>query len=865
MTDGNSVDGGWRRNALHASENGTEKRFMMRKLLALLTSGLCITLFISAAAAQTAKPAPAPSTTEQAARDEIVRRQEAQVASRRLIDQAQKLYSQGNYQEAAARLEEAVKLLPRAKVTESDRVRDIRLLTDSYYHLADAALQANENEKARAYAQKMLEYDPKNRQAEAIIVKVKQAEAVANGTVIPATGSTTPPNQTPEFVAKKDQIKKLFREGKILMNSGQYDEAEHRFQQILLLDPYNEDASTLLKSVSAARDSIANGAAEATRAQRLQEVTQAWTPPISRDMQAPKPLPPTGVIGREAARQTAILEKLNTIVIPEINYREAVVSDVITFLSEESRRLDPAKDGVNIVLSTGVSESAPTSTAPPPTTPAEGGATSPPTPEVFEGRKITLSLRNVPLVDALKYVTTLAELKYRVESSAVIVLPTNAPSGDMITRSYPVNPGVFIPLLSITNRPSATQTSVQTSGGGGGAAQSAPLTQAGASTTLPDTAIAVDSSNQVRQVFANAGVEFPPGSAFLFYERTSTIIIRNTPENLESFDRVLAVLNSVPTQVEIEAKFVEISQNDLDELTFQWKIGQKNNGSVAVKGGTPPDVFETGTAIPYTDTISGGLRDASTIQGNAIESLLAASGFGSVGNLNDTVGTVRGILTDPQFQVVIQALSQKKSADLLSAPKITTISGAQAQIRVAQEFIYPTTFTPATVTPGTTASVGGAATQPVVAPSTPSAFASRPVGVVFNVTPMVGADGYTINLTLIPQITDFLGFINYGSTIQSGDITVPNDIKQPLFSTRDVMTSVEIWDGQTVVLGGLIREDLSKIDDKIPFLGDIPMVGRLFRSKVTQRSKRNLLIFVTARLIDPAGNPVHRSETASLR
>jgi general secretion pathway protein D len=79
------------------------------------------------------------------------------------------------------------------------------------------------------------------------------------------------------------------------------------------------------------------------------------------------------------------------------------------------------------------------------------------------------------------------------------------------------------------------------------------------------------------------------------------------------------------------------------------------------------------------------------------------------------------------------------------------------------------------------------------------------------------------------------------------------------------MTSVEIWDGQTVVLGGLIREDLQKIDDKIPFLGDIPAVGRLFRSKITQRTKRNLLIFVTARLIDPAGNAVHRTETAALR
>jgi general secretion pathway protein D len=74
---------------------------------------------------------------------------------------------------------------------------------------------------------------------------------------------------------------------------------------------------------------------------------------------------------------------------------------------------------------------------------------------------------------------------------------------------------------------------------------------------------------------------------------------------------------------------------------------------------------------------------------------------------------------------------------------------------------------------------------------------------------------------------------------------------------------VTIWDGQTVVLGGLITEQLSKIDDKVPFLGDLPLVGRLFQSKVTQRSKQNLLIFVTARLIDPAGNPIHRMPMAT--
>ncbi len=841
---------------------------MMRTLLALLTSGLWIATFTNLPAAQIANPATSAGAAEQVAREEVVRRQEAQVASRRLIDQAQRLYNEGNYQDATAKLEEAVKLLPRAKVTESDRTRCLHLLTDSYYRLADAAFRAGESDKARALAQKALEYDPHNRSAEGVIVKIKQAEAETKPGVTRTAAATPFPDRTPEFVAKKDQIKKLFREGKILMNSGQYDEADRRFQQILLLDPYNEDASTLLESVSAARANIAQSAADATRVRRLGEVTEAWVPPISRELQAPKPELPTSPIGREVARQAEILKKLNGIVIPEINYRDAVVSDVITFLSEESRRLDPEKVGVNIVLSSGLTAPTPSGVpAPSAAPPAEGQPPAPTATEAVEGRKVTLSLRSVPLIDALKYVTTLAGLKYRIESTAVIVLPLDAPSGDMITRSYPVNPGVFIPLMTITNRPVVT-TQVQNVGGGGGTVQQAsPLVQSGPSVVLPDTSIAVLSSNQVKQVFIDAGVEFPPGSAFFYYDRTSTIIIRNTPENLEIFDRVLAVLNTVPAQVEIEAKFVEISQNDLDELGFQWSVGQKSSGSFDVTGGKGTEAFPPGSGAlaDPSQQISGGLRDATVIQGNAIDALLAANGFGTASSVNDTVATFRGILTNPQFQLVIQALAQKKSADILNAPKVTTISGAQAQLRVAQEFIYPTTFTPATVVAGTSSGAGGVVTQPAITPASPSAFASRPVGVIFNVTPMVGADGYTINLTLIPQVTDFLGFIDYGGTITAGGVSTFNTIKQPLFSTRDVMTSVEIWDGQTVVLGGLIREDLQKVDDKIPFLGDLPGVGRLFRSKVTQRTKRNLLIFVTARLIDPAGNPIHRTETASLR
>jgi general secretion pathway protein D len=851
---------------------------MTKLLLVLLTGSACWVACTDLPAAQTTPPTASSSTAEQVAREEMVRRQAAQLTAEKLISEGEKLYSAGKYAEAVVKLEEAIKSLPRAPATEGDYNRVVRRLADSYTRLADAAFRGGDNPNAIQLARKALQYEPENRAAQDIIVKVKRIEA--GGTAgATATGPAGPElDQTPDFIAKKDQIKKLFREGKILMNSGQYDEAERRFQQILLLDAYNEDAAALLKSMDKMRIDIANDAADATRVHRLWEVADAWTPPISRDVQPPKSELTGGSIGSEALRQQKITEKLNKIIIPEINYREAVVSDVITFLSEESRRLDSEKVGVNIVLGGGVATPS-TTQAPkpaPPPTPAPGteagataGSAAAGEGETFEGRKITLSLRDVPLIDALKYVTTLANLKYRVESSAVIVLPIDAPSGDMVTRSYPVNPGAIRSSIVITNYASVTTPTVSVSGGAGGAAQSAPLTQTGPSAALPQVSIQV-LTNDIKQMFIDAGVQFPTNSTLFFNDRTSILIVRNTIENLEAFERVLATFNMIPKQVEIEAKFVELSQNDLDELGFDWQVGTKQLGSFDATGGSGAEAFPPGSgalATPSYD-VTPGLRDATTIQANAIDSLLAGAGFGTVAQSSDQIGTIRGILTNPQFQVIIKALSQKQSADVLSAPKVTTISGVMAQIRVAQEFIYPTTFTPPTATAAGGGTTGGGAAA--VTPSIPSAFASRSVGVVFNVTAMVGADGYTIALTLIPQVTDFLGFINYGGPISlaagNNVVTTFNDIKQPLFSTRDVVTSVEIWDGQTVVLGGLISENLQKIDDKVPFLGDIPLVGRLFQTKTTVRNKRNLLIFVTARLIDPAGNPIHRMPlTASTR
>ncbi|PYJ08907.1 MAG: type II and III secretion system protein, partial [Verrucomicrobia bacterium] len=502
--------------------------------------------------------------------------------------------------------------------------------------------------------------------------------------------------------------------------------------------------------------------------------------------------------------------------------------------------------------------------------------------------RITITLNEIPLAEALRYVADQAGLKVKVEPYAVSIIPLSEQSHDLLTKEYRVPPGFISGSLSA----SAT-------------ALNQPAT--GDKKTLPVTGTAKDTQESTggrllvnregaKEFLENQGVSFAvTGSSANFLPQTSRLIVRNTADNLELVDAIVEQANvSGPKQVEIEAKFVEITQHNLKELGFDWLLGPFNlntKGSVALAGGTsgtgatvnPADYpFSTNGLHPVT---AGNRSGNLAINGNAIDSLLLGGPAGQV--LAPGIFGVGGLLTDPQFQLVVRALNQKKGVDLLSAPRVTTKSGQRAVIEIVREFRYPTQFEPPQI-PQTVGSVtargdtgsiiplGGASSVPVT-PTTPTHFETRNTGVTLEVEPVVGPDGVTIDLNLVPQVVEFEGFINYGSpilapsssfinTVTGGlisspqSVLTPNIINQPVFSTRKVTTSVSVWDGQTVVLGGLMREDVQKTEDRTPLLGDIPLVGRLFRTNAEQHIKRNLVIFVTARLVNPGGQLVHSNE-----
>ena len=648
------------------------------------------------------------------------------------------------------------------------------------------------------------------------------------------------PNQfnrtmTPGFISKVEQVKQLLSEAQGLYESGRFDAAFNDYQKVLNLDPENTSARLGMEQVNKQRSSYAETAYNERRSEMITQVARAWELPVPKFDTGASTIVEQSPIDMKGT--SAISRKLQEIRIPQLNLSEETVREAVEKLQKKSRTLDttetdPAKKGVNIVLKLD------------------------PTKEALDGgTKINLSLNDLPLGEALKYIASAANLKVKIEPYAVAIVPLSEPTETLISKEYKVPPGF------ITT-----------------ATASAPTTAAG----LPGTV----GKSGAKEFLESQGVTFPAGATATYLASSSKLLVKNTQSNLDLIDSLVEVsLATPPSQVEIESRFLEISQNNLQELGFDWLMGAFNlpggtgayggGGTVGnqqsqaissfpfVNSGVPTGAMQTAAGNVTGGNLTAGNRTGSSaVKANALDGLLFGSPVGPAAG----VLALAGIFTNPQFQVVLRAINQQKGIDLVSAPKVTVTSGRKATINITRKFPYPKDYSPPTI-PQSQGGGGAPAT-----PATPTSFETRNVGVQLEVEPTVGPDGYTIELSLSPQITEFQGFVNYGTPIQTlGPINTlggiftgltktvtltPNTINQPVFSVRQVDTQVTLYDGQTVALGGLLREDVQKVQDKTPIAGDLPLVGSLFRSSSNQRIKRNLLIFVSAGLLDPAGQPL---------
>ncbi len=814
---------------------------------------------------------------------EIARRQGGVLQGQAALERGNLAMKTKDFARAHDEYRVAVTFLPDAITTADPHDKAVAGFCESGVALAEQRIAEGKYGEAEQIVRETVsdQYDPNCRKALDLLAHLSEP-----GYYNKTMGS--------KFIAKVEDVKRLLSDADGYYSSGRYDLAFKKYEQVLNLDPYNVAARRGEERIDNTKRQYGEEAYNETRARSIWEVQKGWEEPVRQYGQTVGPI--SDAFARDAGGTARITNKLNSIIIPKIEFRDASIREAVDFLRQQAAANDPspdAKKGVDIVLRTtalGRAEgpvtnartTPPVPGAPPEDTAVEpaplAGAPAAPSIAPTDAR-ITITLTQIPLGEALRYIASQAGLKVKVEPYAVSIIPISEQSSDLFTKEYRVPPGFISSSVNV---------------GANSLAQ--PAAAAGRGGTAKDTQESTGGQQLVNRQTAldflkGQGVPFPNGASANFLPQSSRLIVRNTEENLELVDALVEQANVTgPKQVEIEAKFVEITQNNLKELGFDWLLGQFNIGNDRVFGGG--GTSGTGQTVNPNDfpfvppggqpvgqfPVTGGNRSGSlAITANAIDALLF--GVPGASSLAPGIFGLSGVFTDPQFQVVVRALNQKKGVDLLSAPRVTTKSGQRAVIEIVREFRYPTQFDPpkipdrtdsGVVVSGGTGLTGATSGAFPVTPTTPTGFETRNTGVTLEVEPVVGPDGVTIDLNLVPQVVEFEGFINYGSPIQSVSVNAlgisnsfvltPNVINQPIFNSRKVTTSVSVWDGQTVVLGGLMREDVQKTEDRTPILGDIPLVGRLFRTNTEQHLKRNLVIFVTARLVNPAGQPINSTE-----
>lgn len=705
-----------------------------------------------------------------------------------------------------------------------------------------------------------------------------------------------PPGLTEAHVANVETVKSLLVKAASFHELGDYDKAISTYQDVLRVDSYNSAARRGLEAAEAAKSKYYTSAADHNRAKMLNEVDKTWEDniPLSRDMSTL-----FGASGVAATRvqktgRDYLLQKLDTLIFPKIDFTGVTLDEAVELLRVRSRDLDPEGKGVGFIVN-----------APPET----------------RNKTFSLSLQSVPLVELLRYISETVGAHYKVDDYAVTFTSISERSGTIITRTFRVPPDF------IQNSPVSTDAPPPKD----------PFTPAAGNATATGGLAMQRLSAQ--DVLAGRGVIFPEGASAHFNSSTSTLTVRNTVENMELVETLVEQASkSAPKMAVIQVKMIEVNQTNLDELGFDWLmgagalpagkvfVGGGNAGSgntfnaanypfnstamtapltvgpnigfpsvpvqTALGGPLPQGVVTTSTSPQGGGPLTSGLRSGTyAVTGNTLDTLLKTGSTGVNPQVAPGVLSVAGVFTNPQFQSVLRGLSQKKGIDINASPSVTTKNGVKATVEVVREFIYPTEFDPPQLPQGGgRVAIGAPASQMIATPTTPTAFEMRRTGVVIEVEPIISDDGRTVELAITPELTDFEGFINYGSPILAGGGTsisivqfataagnnntavipvsqpdrliTPNLILQPVFKTQRVATAVKVWDGATIVLGGAKMQQRTLVNDKVPIVGDLPFVGRFFRSDTTQTETKNVIIFVTVNVVDPSGQKINNDTAA---
>jgi type IV pilus secretin PilQ/predicted competence protein len=307
-------------------------------------------------------------------------------------------------------------------------------------------------------------------------------------------------------------------------------------------------------------------------------------------------------------------------------------------------------------------------------------------------------------------------------------------------------------------------------------------------------------------------------------ERTNTLFFRETRSNIDNIRKLLAQVDRPTKQVMIEARLVEVTANPKQAYGINWAgtVGGVTNPQTLRYAGSNPAGVPTTTVNPdgSTTTVPG---TPPTFTVDPTTGTLRGKDFFFDNSLTRLAGQF-AILSAPQMSVTVQALNEDADAEFLANPRVVTADNMQAKIEIIRNQPVPQlNFNEQTAT----AVFGG--------------FQDKKFGNTLFVKPSINKDNF-ITLAVKPEISNKVGdstFVFAGAVVNS-----------PIIDTRTLDSNVLIKSGDTLAIGGLLQDESLKSRTKVPLVGDVPILGYFFQSRVNVRTKRNLLVFVTPTIID---------------
>lgn len=696
----------------------------------------------------------------------------------------------------------------------------------------------------------------------------------------------TNPALTKEHSAIVDQVRRLLYEADGFMDLGQFDRAEMTFENVLQIDSYNKAARRGIARANWHRSDYAAASYDDTRAEMLKDVDAQW------ESRAFMEVPDTPVINETFGNAGVIsvpLVKLRTIQVPLLDLADASLEESIDYLRSLSVQYDKntlkgSPKGIDILLQLGSEDH----------------------PIVQEIRKIrvNLQLSNVPLEHALKTVCEATRTTYRVDEYAIVIRPIGVTDSTLIRREFRVPPDFLSrdainagqnsddPFAepgdslsgNLLKKRFTAQEKLKSMGVNFPEGASAQYNSNNSSLIVRNTVTNLDLVNQYVSILNND----EPVAVIV---RTTILEVEDTNQTEMAYDTILNTIN-VGSSLYLNGGSAG-SGSPLSDMINGNPVTSGNRSGGEVFFPNSLDAVLQRDAIGSSATRFTTSPTISALAGASQESLLIPPTGAAEGNRAPGVLSLQAVIDQNLHQMLLRGVDQKKGVDLMTQPEVITRSGQNAVIKSVRELLYPDEYEP----PELPNSVGGggsvtiingviseittsAATVPIT-PATPTSFLPTDIGVILEVVPTVSSDRKFVEVSLRPRIRELLGFINFGTPITgsggsiannlagagnaqelstSSNITrnvlTENAILKPLIRNVEANTTVTVADGHTIVIGGLLSEDIKTFNDGTPVLKDLPYFGRFFESHGMRTIKKNLIIMVQVELVDPSGNKI---------